>query len=157
MGGSFFPVHDARQQARGVVHILGVERADPPAGNAAQLHGKLGIEREVDVGALEIFHEVGQLVGDGAVADLHVEEHDPAPFLGPAEHLLDELVRVAEAVFPPAPGLPCATVAMRWSAGTIFRPGSARAHSVAVRSSRGSISAAGSCPRTPMRLDLGLP
>ena len=91
-------VHDAGQEPHGVVDVGRVERADPPAREPAELHRELGVEGEVDVGPLEVLDQVRQLVGYRAVADLHVEEYDPAALLCPAQHLFDRLVGMAQPV-----------------------------------------------------------
>ena len=118
LGRELLAVDDLGQQPDGVVHVGRVERPDPPPGNAAELHGELGIERQVHVGPLEVLDQPRQLVRHGAVPDLHVQEHQPPPLLGPAQHLLDQLVRVPQPILRrPSRGLPCATVAIRCSAG----------------------------------------
>ena len=71
--------------------------------------------------------------------------------------MLIRLSPIRSRYFFPAPGFPCATVAMRCSAGITFRSGSASAHSIATFSSRGSIESGGTWPMIPMRVERGLP
>ncbi len=59
--------------------------------------------------------------------------------------------------FPSRPGAPCATTAMRWSAGCTGVAGSAFFHSSMTLSKRSSILSGGSSPNIPIFFESGLP
>ena len=106
LGRDLLLLDDIGQELGRGVDVGRVERADSLSRHAAELHRELRIQRQVHVRPLQILHQVRQLVGHGAVPDLHVEKYQPAPLLRPAHDLVDELVRVTQPILAAGAGLP---------------------------------------------------